>query len=147
MEIILLKDIPTVGKKYDIKTVRDGYGRNFLLPQKLAALSSSFNLKNIEALQKAEQEKRAKSFKEIAAVLELLKEKEIVVAEKANEKGELFGSVSPKIISEELKKQGFEILEEYINLKEHIKHIGEYDVEIKIGDNIGKVKLKVVAEA
>jgi len=147
MEIILLKDVPILGKKYDIKTVRDGYGRNFLLPQKLAALSSVVNLKNLEAMRKAEQEKKTKMFKEVALSLDLLKEKEITVIVKANENGELFGSITVKTISDELKKQGLNISEEYINLKEHIKHIGVYDVEIKVGDNTGNVKLKVVAEA
>lgn len=146
MEIILLKDIPTLGKKYDVKTVRDGYGRNFLLPQKLAALSSVINLKNLEAMRNAEQEKKAKMFKEAAVSLELLKEKEIAIKVKANEKGELFGSISVKTISDELKKQGLNIPEDCINLKEHIKHIGEHDVEIKVGDNTGKIKLKVEEE-
>lgn len=146
MEIILLKDIPHLGKKYDAKTVRDGYARNFLLPQKLAMFASAAVLNNIEAMRKADDSRRAKLEKEVNSTIAALNGKEIVIAEKANEQGELFGSVSPKIVSEELKKQGFEISEEYINLDEHIKHLGEYDIEIRTGETKAILKLKVERE-
>lgn len=146
MQIILLKDIPKFGKKYDVKIVRDGYGRNFLLPQKLAMLSSSVNLKHLEAMKKAGEEKNEKTVKEIISILAKLKEKEIVLSLKANEKGELFGSVSSKMISEELKKQGLNISEEYINLEENIKHIGEYEIKVKVGENKDSFKLNINKE-
>lgn len=146
MEIILLKDILKLGKKYEIKTVRDGYGRNFLLPQKFAVLKTAISAKNLESMKQSELAKKDLAEKEIIVSLDKLKEKEIVIYEKANEKGELFGSVNMGRISEELKKEGFNIPEEYIILEHNIKHLGEYDIEIKAGNNSEKIKLKVEKE-
>lgn len=143
MEIILIKDIPKLGRKYEVKTVRDGYGRNFLLPQKFAVLKTAISLKNFESIKQADIVKRESTEKEVILFLKKLEGKEIITREKANENGELFGSVSAQKISEELKKGGFNIPEEYINLEHNIKHIGEYEIEVKIGDNNGKFKLKV----
>lgn len=146
MEIILIKDVPKLGRKYEIKTVRDGYGRNFLLPQKFAVLKTAISLKNLESMKQANTAKRESKEKEIISSFDKLKEKEIIAREKANESGELFGSVSAQKISENLKKEGFNIPEEYIKLEHNIKHLGEYEIEIKIGDNSEKIKLKVERE-
>lgn len=146
MEIILIKDIPKLGKKYEVKTVRDGYARNFLLPQKFAVLKNAMSVKNLESMKQAELIKRDLAEKEIIAIIKALKGKEFITREKANEDGELFGSVSAQKISENLKKEGFNISEEYISLEHNIKHLGEYDIEIKVGDNNGKFKLKVEKE-
>ena len=146
MEIILLRDIPKLGKKYDLKNVRDGYGRNFLLPQKMAVLASSSSIKNLEKLRKDHLTKQEKTDQILIKSLEALHDKEIIIKENANEKGELFGSVSKEDILNELKKHGFEILEDNIVLEKNIKHIGEYDIEIKVKDKSEIIKLKVLRE-
>lgn len=146
MEIILIKDIPKLGKKYEVKTVRDGYARNFLLPQKLAILKNTMSVKNLESMKRAELIKRDSAEKEIITVINALKDKEFIMREKVNENGELFGSVSSQKISENLKKEGFNISEEYINLEHNLKHLGEYDIEIKAGNNSEKIKLRVEKE-
>src|SRR3989344_9173750 len=137
MEIILLKDVPYLGKKYEVKTVRDGYGRNFLIPQKLAEFANRGKLKNLETILKTRAEKQVKIETEFIKILSELKDKEIIIKAKANENGELFGSVSKEIISEELKKQGFIVPTEYINLDKldkNIKHIGEYEIIVQAGE-------------
>lgn len=146
MEIILMKDIPRLGRKYEVKTVRDGYGRNFLLPQKFAVLKTALSLKNLESMKQANTVKRESAEKEIISSFEKLEGKEIIMREKANENGELFGSVSAQKISEKFKKEGFNIPEEYINLEHNIKHLGEYEIEVKTKDNSEKIKLKVEKE-
>lgn len=143
MKIILLQDISKLGKKYDVKNVRGGYGRNFLLPRKMAELAIPGNLKNLEA-KKIAEEKRKKTFKEkITQTLESLRSKEITLSVQANEKGELYGSVSETMVAEELKKQGFNVDEEYIKLKEKIKKAGEYEIEVNIGELKSVFKLKI----
>src|SRR3989338_11494683 len=121
MKVILLQDIPKLGKKYDVKNVKDGFGRNFLLANKLAELATAGNLKNLETRKKAEEIKKQKFEQMLSQTLENLKDKEIIITAKANEKGELYGSVSAAGIAEELKKQGFDIAEENILLAENIK--------------------------
>lgn len=146
MEIILLKDIPKLGKRYDLKNVRDGYGRNFLLPQKLAMLAEKTSIKSLELLRKAEEVKKGKKEKEIKDSLFALQDKEFTVSAKANEDGELFGGISANLISEELKRQGYNIPEDFIKLPEHIKHIGEYEISLEAKDIKNKFKLKVIKE-
>jgi len=146
MKLILLQDIPKLGKKYDVKNVKDGFGRNFLLPNKLAELATAGNLKNLETRKKAEEIKKQKFEQMLSQTLENLKDKEIIITAKANEKGELYGSVSAAGIAEELKKQGFDIAEENILLAENIKKIGEYEIELRPGETKISFKLKAVAE-
>ncbi len=146
MKVILLKDVPKLGKKYEVKSVKNGYGRNFLLPRKLAEIAVAGNLKNLEARKKIGEESKKKMEQKLFQSLEKLKGKEIIIKTKANKRGELYGSVSSETISEELKKQGFNIDSEYIQLQENIKKIGEYEIEIKIGDSVCAIKLKVENE-
>lgn len=146
MKIILLQDISKVGKKYEVKNVKDGYGRNFLLPRKLAELATPGNLKNLEARKIAEEEKKKRTEQKLLQTYEQLKDKEIIVSARANEEGELYGSVGVAEIAEELKKQGFEIPEEHIKLEEKIKKTGEYEVPIQIGELKAKFKLRIGGE-
>lgn len=146
MKIILFQDIPKVGKKYEVKNVKDGYGRNFLLPRKLAELATPGNLKNLETRKKAEEERKKKLEEKLNQSLKNLESKEIVVSARANEEGELYGSVGAAEIAEELKKQGFEIPEGHIQLEEKIKKTGEHEIELKIGETETKFRLKVISE-
>lgn len=146
MKIILLKDVPKLGKKYEIKNVKNGYGRNFLLPRKMAEMATKAFLKNLDSRIKSEENRKIKIAEKLSWILEKLKERGIVIKEKTNEKGELFGSVSQKIIAEKLKEEGFDIPEECVELKENIKHIGDYEIKIKINDKEASFKLKVIGE-
>src|SRR4030042_7051569 len=125
MEIILLQDVNKVGQKDDIVTVKEGYGRNYLIPKGFAvAASSSAKKMHAENLkQRAHKEEKIKvAAQEIAAKLADIR---LVVGAKTSSSGKIFGSVNTIQIAESLKEKGFEIDRKNISLPEdHIKEIG-----------------------
>jgi large subunit ribosomal protein L9 len=135
MRVVLLKDVKGLGKSGDIKDVPDGYARNFLLPSKSANIASTGAVKIVE-LQKQKQAEIAQ--KELAETQELasrLQGKEIVV--KAKEKnGKLFGSITAKNITKELKKDGIDVAEKSIVISENVREIGEYAVKVRLDHGI-----------
>ena len=146
MRVILLSDVPKLGKKGDIKDVADGYGRNFLIARGLAVVESEASKKILdkqnEEAAKLDAEKRNEA-KELAKVLE---EKTLVFKVKANE-GRVSGSISTKQIEEELKKQGIIIDKRKIKDSEPLNALGTYDIRIELyKDIIGKIKVRLVEE-
>ncbi len=134
MKILLLKDIPKVGKKYDIKDVADGFARNSLFPKKLAEPATGDTIKRVE---KMKQE--AAQMGEIAADLlnrnlTVLDSKTITIKAKANEKGHLFSSIHKKEILEAIRHDlGVNISEESLILEKPIKETGEHGLEAHVG--------------
>ncbi len=132
MKIILLQDVPNVGRKDEVKNVSDGYARNFLILRKLARLATPTAIKSIEGERKRlEQEKEVQ--KDILKMnLDNLKDLRVEIKEKTNEKGHLFAAIHAEEISKILKEQyHLEIPAEMIELKKTIKEIGEYKVKVK----------------
>jgi large subunit ribosomal protein L9 len=144
MRVILLKDIKGIGKKLDVKEVKDGYGRNFLLARGLAEAATSDALNKLEAQKKiweAGYQKLVTKLKEEARKIEALS---LNFKMKVGEKGETFGSVSHKDIEMELAKHGCKNVK--IELEKSIKTVGEHSVLADLGEGI-KAKLKVVTVA
>lgn len=146
MKIILIKNVPKVGLKHDIKDVSDGYALNLLIPRGLAEVATPGNLKKMEVLKaKEEGEKKAKEA-EIAKNLGEIAKIKIEMKGKANEKGHLFAGITKEMIAEELAKTGHSsIHSDFIVLDKHIKEVGEHDIAIKVLDKVGKLKLVVSA--
>lgn len=146
MKIILLQDVPGVGRKYDIKNVADGYATNFLLPRKLAAVATPQVLKDAEKkMTEALAERQVQENLMIQTLVDI-DGKKITLTEKANEEGHLFAQIHKKEIAKALKEQlHAEIPEQYIDLEEHIKAIGEHKVPLKFNDK--KVEVLLVVEA
>lgn len=149
MEIILLEDVKSLGKKGDIVKVSDGYARNFVLPKKLGVEANAQN-KNDLKLQKANADKVAAE--QLAAakdLAQLLETKEVVVKIKSGEGGRAFGSVSSKEIAQAAKDQcDLELDKKKIQLPEPLKALGAYEVSVKLHPKVtGKLKVKVVEEA
>lgn len=146
MQVILLEDVKTLGKKGDIVTISDGYARNFVLPKKLGVEANSKN-KNDLKLQKANEEKVAKeqleAAKELASVLET---KEVTLRIKSGEGGKTFGSVSSKEIAAAAKEQcGLDLDKKKIQLPESIKALGVYEVGVKLHPKVtGSLKVKII---
>ena len=131
MRVALIKDVQNLGKKGDVKDVADGYGRNFLIKNKLAEILTPAILKNIES-QKKHKEKLSVELKELSDSLkEKIKNLNLVFKVKAGKSGETFGSVTPLKIQSELKKQGIELEKEQI-LTKPIKTLGEGKIKIKL---------------
>jgi large subunit ribosomal protein L9 len=133
MEIILLQDVNKLGQKDDILNVKDGYGRNFLIPKGYAVQASTSEKKmHTENLrQRAHKEEKIKiSAQEIAAKMAGLK---IIVGAKTSTSGKIFGSVNTIQIAESLKEKGFDIDRKNITLPEdQIKEVGNYKAIIKL---------------
>jgi len=147
MQVILKEDVNALGKAGDVVKVADGYGRNFLIPQGLAAEVNSRNIRMIEQekkqiLQKMEREKKkAEGFAaQLAAVV-------CTIARKVGEQDKLFGSVNTKDIEESLSQQGIEVDRKNIILDEPIKTLGEFPVKVKLNAGVSaEIKVVVVGE-
>ena len=147
MQIILIKDISNLGKKLEIKNVKPGYARNFLIPQNLAIPATKGNLKWQEKEISKEKEKEEKRTKEIQEMIARLKNLKLKVAVKVGEKEELFEKINSSKIVKILEKEGFKISKENVILKEPIKTIGEYTIPISFGENLKtKIKIKVAKD-
>lgn len=137
MEVILLEDVKSLGKKGEIVKINDGYARNFVLPKKLGLEATSKNLNDLK-LQKANEEKLAQERYENAKVLaKKIEEKPVVVSIKAGKDGRAFGSVSTKEIAEAVKSQfGFEIDKKKMVLDEPIKTVGTHIIKVKVHKDV-----------
>jgi large subunit ribosomal protein L9 len=146
MRVILLKDVPGLGKRDDIKDVKDGYGRNFLIRDKLAEILTP-QITNRLQMEKSQDEKAAGALKEkTLAVKEKIEKLNLAIKTKIGEAGQVFGSVTPVKIIAELEKHDIRIEKEQI-LSEPIKTLGEHEIKIKLPQGIGAVLvIKIEAE-
>ena len=147
MKIILKENIENLGSKGDIVNVAAGYGRNYLLPKKLALEVTPSNMKMIEMEQAALKKNLEEARMSYQDVIRRINEVSFTFERKAGEKDTIFGSVSVADIKEELDKLGFEIEKKKILLKEPIKRLGNYTVPIKVFlDDVAEIKIQVVSE-
>ncbi|MBU4253541.1 MAG: 50S ribosomal protein L9 [Acidobacteria bacterium] len=147
MKIILKENIENLGKRGDIVNVAAGYGRNYLLPKKLAIQVTPSNLKMIELEQKALRKKLEKEMASYNEIIGRMNGVTLTFKRKVAEKDTLFGSVSVADIREALMEAGFEIEKKKILLLEPIKTIGEFTVPVKVfHDDKAEVKIIVLQE-
>ena len=145
MQVILTVDIPSLGSAGETVEVREGYGRNYLLPQKKAILADPKNLKMLEHQKRVVQAKQAKVKKSAQDLLGRLSSVSITIAREAGEDDKIFGSVTTKDIAESLRREGFEIDRHYIHLDAPIKSLGVFEVPVKLHSEVsGNVKVWVV---
>ena len=148
MEIILRAAIDKLGHPGDVVTVRAGYARNYLVPRKLAYVATPGNLKIMEQERANLLRREAKQTEEAEKVREVMSGVEISVTRRVGEQEVLYGSVTTSDIAEELEKKGFTVDKRKINVDEHIKHLGEFIIPIRLfAGVVAEVKLHVVAEA
>lgn len=137
MDIILLKELDKVGGKHEIVKVKDGYGRNFLIPQGLAIVANAGNRKMLNELVKQEDKKESKrldEYKDMAAKLDGVTLK---IGAKAGTSGKIFGSVTNVQIASALKEQaGIEIERKKIVLEEEVKSIGTYSAKLNLHKDV-----------
>lgn len=148
MEVILLEDVKSLGKKGDKVTVNDGYARNYILPKKLGIEATAKNLNDLK-LKKANEEKIAKEILEEAqAFAKELAGKKVELKIKAGKDGRTFGAVSTKEIAAAAKEQlGYDIDKKKMQLADSIKSAGVFNVPIKLHPKvIGELKVHVTEE-
>jgi large subunit ribosomal protein L9 len=147
MKVILREDIDGLGKSGELVTVKDGFGRNFLLPRKKAVLASEQNMRQLEHEKSVISARSAKlkgAAEEQAKKVGAIK---ITIKRKVGEQDKLFGSVTALDIAEALAAQGQQVDRRGLHLAEPIKTVGKHEVELRLHrDVVAKIKVSVVAE-
>lgn len=140
MKVILQQDVKGQGKKGQMVEVSDGYGRNFLLPRKLAVEATAENVNTMKMQDKAKAARLAEEKAAAQALAERLKGVQVKIKARAGQGGKLFGSITSKEISEELKAQfGLDVGKSKIVLSDPIKSFGAFDVKCKLGSEVSGV--------
>jgi large subunit ribosomal protein L9 len=132
MEVILKEDVPKVGSRGDVVKVADGFGRNYLLPRKLAIEATAGNRAVIEQMKQAALRRAVKDKADSEALAKMLEAVSVSFTRKAGEKEQLFGSVTSGDIAAALEHQGYNIDRRKIHLDEPLKHIGEFKVPVRL---------------
>lgn len=147
MKIILKKDIENVGRKGDIVNVAPGYGRNYLIPRKLALEVTPSNMKMIEIERQALKKKLEKERESYKDLIQKLNEVTLTFPRKSGEKDMIFGSVSAADIKESLDRLGFEVEKKKIGLDEPIRRLGNYTIPVKVfHDDKATLRVEVLKE-
>ncbi len=147
MRVILKQDVDNLGRKGDIVNVAAGFGRNYLIPKKMALEVTPSNMKMIEIERQALKKKWEKERLSYQDLIRRLDELTIVFSRKAGEKDMIFGSVSAADVKEELDRLGFDIEKKKIVLDEPIKRLGNYTIPVKVfHDDKASVKVEVRKE-
>lgn len=147
MEIILKEDVQNLGYKDDIVKVKDGYGRNYLIPTGKAVIASESAKKVLAENQKQRAHKLAKIKADAEALAKKLEGLTLTIGTKTSSSGVIFGSVNSIQVAEALEKEGFTIDRKIIVIKDNIKEIGNYTAEIRLHKEVSPVvKLVVVSE-
>ncbi len=145
MEVILIQDVANLGYKNDIVKVRDGYGRNYLIPNQFAVIANDSNRKQLAENLKQQAHKLAKQLADAQALAEKLAATVITLPAKANEDGKIFGAITTAQVSEALKAQGFDIDKKIITV-ENVKELGEALAIAKLHREVkAQIKLNIVA--
>lgn len=148
MKVVFLEDVPNVAKAGQIKEVADGYGKNFLIPRRLAVPAKPQDIQAVEAQIKARARTAAKTESEMKAISSELEGKEITLTARVGQQERLYGSITSADIAAGLEKSFGAIVDKRkIELAEPIRHAGNHEVTIKFGkDIVAKIKVNVVAE-
>lgn len=147
MQVILKEDVINLGYKDDIVTVKDGYGRNFLIPQGKAVIASESAKKVLAENLKQRAHKLAKIKEDAEAMAAKLKDVSLTIGAKTSSTGTIFGSVTNIQVAEALEKVGFEIERKIIFIKDAVKEVGNYKAVIKLHKEVSvEVPFEVVSE-
>ena len=148
MQVILIQDVNNLGGAHELVTVKDGYGRNFLIPQKLAVEANPTNMKRMQERQKQMAKKEEKLLAEINNVINVLHESPLKIGAKTGTSGKIFGSVTSVQLARAIREQkGFEIDRRKITIPEDVKELGSYKAKIDFGKgHETEVDFEVVAE-
>lgn len=147
MKVILRKDFDKLGKVGDLVDVKDGFARNYLIPQEIAYVATEGSMRALDEEKKQHTYRQQKEERDAQKIASRLDKVSITIKAKVGEDEKLFGSVTPQMIADALQEQGFTIDKRIIELEEPIKALGIYTVPVKVHPNfIGKIKVWVVRE-
>ena len=147
MKVILKQDVKGTGKKGEILDVSDGFAKNFLLKKGLAEQASAVAVNSLKIQKEAEERRRAEEIKAIRELAQKMDKAEVTVAIRCGENGKVFGSVTSKEIASKLEDLGYAVDKKKILLKDSIKTIGQYPVEVRLMEKVSaKIYVNVVPE-
>lgn len=148
MQIILIQDVNNLGGANEVVTVKNGYARNFLIPNKMAVEASPSNVKQLEERLKQIKKKEEKMMAEINKVIAALQAGAVKIGAKTGTSGKIFGSVTTVQIAKAVREQkGYEIDRRRIHLIDEIKELGTYKAKVDFGNgNETEIELEIVAE-
>jgi large subunit ribosomal protein L9 len=148
MKIILREDVEKLGKAGEVVKVKDGYGRNYLIPRQLAVLANVRNMKALDHDRRTIEARAKKTRKTSEALAAALSAVSLTLPAKAGEEGKLFGAITSRDIAEALGKAGLTIDRKAIQLADPIKQVGDYKVKIRVAaDVVPEISVSVVPEA
>ena len=143
MKVVLLKDVEKLGKKYEVKDVKDGYARNLLIPQGAAKPATEQVLRWVETQKEIEAKKSEGELTKIQELASTIDGLEVIMNVKVGEEGQLFESITVTKIAEKLKELGYEIKKSQIVLEKPIKEVCETPVKIKLDHNL-EPEIKII---
>jgi large subunit ribosomal protein L9 len=148
MQVILIQDVDNLGGRHELVNVKNGYARNFLIPQKLAVEANPSNLKQYEEKLKVVAKKEAAMLAELNKVIDILKSAPVKVGAKTGTSGKIFGSVTSLQISRAIRDQkGYEIDRKRISITEEVKELGIHKGSIDFGNgNLVEIEFEVIGE-
>ena len=148
MQVILIQDVDNLGGRHELVNVKNGYARNFLIPQKLAVEANPSNLKQHEEKLKVVAKKEAAMLAELNKVIDILKAAPVKVGAKTGTSGKIFGSVTSLQISRDIRDQkGYEIDRKRISITEEVKELGIHKGSIDFGNgNLVEIEFEVIGE-
>lgn len=148
MKILLIKDVKDLGKKGEIKEVKDGYGQNFLIGKGFALLATNEVLRKYESDQRKKAAAEAEELANLKSIEKKLAELKLTLKRKLGANGSLFGAVTKDEIAHELKDQyGIEIDKKTVEIEHPIKTTGNFDISVKLGHGIhAKLALSILGE-
>jgi large subunit ribosomal protein L9 len=148
MDIILIKDVDNLGAANEVVKVRNGYARNYLIPQKIALEANPSNLKQLDERLKQVRKKEEKMLAEINEVINKLKDGALKIGAKSGTSGKIFGTVTPLQISRAIREQkGYEIDRKKIHVADEVKELGVHKATIDFGNgNSTEIDFEVVGE-
>ena len=147
MEVVLKKDYDGLGKAMDVIPVKDGYARNFLIPQGIAIPATEGNKKNVAEAKKIAERKEDKKIAEAKELSKKIEQIPCTIPVKVGEEEKIYGSVSAQEISDFLKKEGFDVQKRDVDLAEPIKQLGVYNIKINLYKDVSaRLKVWVVKE-
>ncbi|HEX6773168.1 MAG TPA: 50S ribosomal protein L9 [Acidobacteriaceae bacterium] len=147
MEVILKEDVDTLGHRGDVVKVADGYGRNFLLPKKLAIEATAANKNVIEQIKQSSIRRSAKEKANAQAQVAQMEQVELIFERKVGEHDHLFGSVTSSDIAHALEQKGYQIDRRKVQLDEPLKQLGEFHIPVKLHREVSAhIKVTVAPE-
>ncbi len=148
MNIILLKDMDKVGAKHEVVTVKDGYGRNYLIPQGIAVIANDTNMRKLDELKRREEAVATRKLDEHKAIAAKLGASVVKIGAKAGTSGKIFGSVTSIQIANSIKEQlDLDVDRKLIEIEEEIKELGNYSAKVNLHKEVdAKVYFEVISE-